>query len=52
MISSWLGKAAVRYALLYLRQRYRRPAGIAAAGLLLATAGAVAYWLRREVPEG
>jgi hypothetical protein len=52
MIYGWIGKAVVRYGFRYARRRYRRPAGLAAAGLLLATAGAVAYWLRREVPEG
>ena len=52
MIYSWIGKAVVRYGLRYARRRYRRQAGFAAAGLLLAVAGAAAYWLRREVPEG
>ncbi|HET9593770.1 MAG TPA: hypothetical protein VFP17_12740 [Solirubrobacterales bacterium] len=47
-----VGKAALKLAFRYLRRRYQRPAGIAAAGLLLASAGAVAYWLRRDVPEG
>jgi hypothetical protein len=52
MIYGWIGKTVVRYSLRYARQRYRRPAAIAAAGVLLAAAGAAAYWLRREVPEG
>lgn len=47
-----LGRAALKLAFRYLRRRYQRPVGIAAAGLLLATAGAVAYWLRRDLPEG
>jgi hypothetical protein len=52
MIYGWIGKTVVRYAARYARQRYARPAGFVGAGLLLAAAGAAAYWLRREVPEG
>lgn len=52
MIYGWIGKAALRIGLRYALRRYQRPAGIAAVGLLLAAAGAAAYWLRREVPEG
>jgi hypothetical protein len=52
MIYSWLGKAAVRYGFRYARRRYRPQAGIAAAGLFVAAAGAAAWWLRRDVPEG
>jgi hypothetical protein len=52
MIYSWVGKTVVRYGLRYARRRYRRQAGIAALGLLLAAAGGAAYWLRRDVPEG
>jgi hypothetical protein len=52
MIYSWIGKTVVRYGLRYARRRYRRPLGIAAAGALVAAAGAAAYWLSREVPEG
>jgi hypothetical protein len=52
MIYSWIGKTVARYAFRYARQRYRRPAAFAAAGLLAAGAGAAAYWLRRDVPEG
>lgn len=52
MIYTWIGKAAVRYALRYAGGRYRRQAGIAL-GLLVAGIGAaVAYFLKREVPEG
>jgi len=47
-----LGKAALKFAFHYLRRRYRREAGIAAAGLTVAAAVAVAWWLRRDVPEG
>jgi hypothetical protein len=47
-----LGKAAIKFAFAYLRRRYRRQAGIAAAGVAVAAAGAAAYWLRRDVPEG
>ena len=46
------GKAALKFAFRCLWRRYRREAGIAAAGLAVATAGAVAWWLRRDVPEG
>jgi hypothetical protein len=52
MIYGWIGKKVVRYGFRYARRRYRRQAGIAAAGALLAAAGATAYWLRRDVPEG
>jgi hypothetical protein len=50
-MSNRLGRLAVRYALIYLRRRYRRPIrigiGVAAIGL-----GIAAYWASREVPEG
>jgi hypothetical protein len=52
MIYGWVGKTALRYGLRYARRRYSRPAGIAAVGALVAVAGAAAYWLRRDVPEG
>lgn len=52
MIYGRIGKAVVRYGFRYARRRYARPAGIAAIGVLLATAGAAAYWLNRDVPEG
>jgi len=47
-----VGKTAMKFAFGYLRRRYRRQAAIAAGGLALAAAGAVAWWLRRDVPEG
>jgi len=47
-----VGKAALKFAFRYLRRRYRREAGIAAAGLAVVVAGATAWWLRRDVPEG
>jgi len=47
-----VGKAAMKFTFRYLRRRYQRQAGIAAAGVLLAAAAATAYWLRRDVPEG
>ena len=47
-----VGKAAIKVAFVYLRRRYRRQAGIAAAGLFVAAAGAAAWWLKRDVPEG
>lgn len=46
------GKAAVKFAFRYLRRRYQRQAAIAAAGVAVAAAGAAAYWLSRDVPEG
>jgi hypothetical protein len=52
MIYSWIGKTVVRYGFRYARRRYGRPAGFVGVALLLAAAGAAAYWLRREVPEG
>ncbi|HEX8050407.1 MAG TPA: hypothetical protein VF504_02980 [Solirubrobacterales bacterium] len=51
MIYSWIGKTVVRYGFRFVRRRYRRQAGIAL-GLLAALAGAAAYLLKREVPEG
>lgn len=53
MIYSAIGKAVVRYALLFLRQRYARAlrigAGLAVTGLAF---GIAAYLARRDVPEG
>ena len=51
MIYHAIGKAVVRYASLYLRQRYGRQmrvgAGLAAVGL-----GVALYYAARDVPEG
>jgi len=52
MIYSWIGKTAVRYGFRFVRRRYRRQAGIAAGLLAVAVAGAGAYLLKRDVPEG
>ena len=52
MIYNRVGKAAMKFAFRYLRRRYRRQAGIAAAGVFVAAAGAAAWWLRRDVLEG
>ncbi len=51
MIYNSLGRAAVRFAVLYLRRRYRREirigVGVAALGI-----GVAAYLASRNVPEG
>jgi hypothetical protein len=51
MTSDKLGKAAIRFAVRYVRRRYRRQirigAGIAIAGVAIA-----AYAATRNVPEG
>jgi hypothetical protein len=52
MIYSWIGKTVVRYGFRFARRRYRRQAGIAVGLLTAAVAGAIAYLLKREVPEG
>lgn len=51
MIYERLGKAAVRFAIVYLRRRYRRQIrlGFGLAAVLL---GAVLYLFGRNVPEG
>jgi hypothetical protein len=46
-----IGRLVVRYGLLYLRRRYRRPIRIGA-GLVAVAIGIAAYWASREVPEG
>jgi hypothetical protein len=48
---SWIGRAVVRYGFRYVWRHYRRQAGIALGSLVFA-AGAAAYLLTREVPEG
>jgi hypothetical protein len=51
MIYRAIGKAVVKYASFYLRQRYARPAriGIGAAAVVL---GVALYLASRHVPEG
>jgi hypothetical protein len=46
-----LGKAAIRFALRYLRHRYRREIRIGV-GLGLAAIGVAVYLASRDVPEG
>jgi hypothetical protein len=50
-MSNRIGRLAVRYAIIYLRRRYRRPIRIAI-GLAAVGLGIAAYWASREVPEG
>lgn len=52
MIYNRVGKAAMKFTFRYLRRRYQRQAAIAAIGVGVAAAGAAAYWLSRDVPEG
>ena len=46
-----LGKAAVSFAVLYLRRRYRRPIRIGM-GLAAGAVAVAAYLASRNVPEG
>jgi hypothetical protein len=46
-----VGKAALRFAVAYLRRRYRREIRIGA-GLAVAAIGVAAYLASRDVPEG
>lgn len=46
-----LGKAAFRFAVSYLRRRYRREIRIGA-GLAVAVVGIAVYLANRNVPEG
>jgi hypothetical protein len=50
-MSDTVGKAAVRFALKYLRQRYRREIRIGL-GVVTVAIGAAAYLASRNVPEG
>jgi len=50
-MSDRVGKAAVRFALSYLRQRYRREIRIGI-GVVAVSVGAAAYLAVRKVPEG
>jgi hypothetical protein len=47
-----LGKAAVKFALRYLRRRYRRQERIALGAFGLVIVAITAYLATREVPEG
>ena len=46
-----LGKAAVRFAVTYLRRRYRREIRIGI-GVGAVAIGIAVYWANRNVPEG
>jgi hypothetical protein len=46
-----IGKLVVRYGLLYVRRRYRRPIRIGL-GIASVVAGVAAYLASRNVPEG
>lgn len=46
-----IGKASIKFALRYVRRRYRRETRVAL-GLLVAVAAVAAYLASREVPEG
>jgi hypothetical protein len=46
-----LGKVALRFAIVYLRRRYRREIRIGA-GLAAAAIGIAVYLANRDVPEG
>ena len=46
-----LGKAAIRFAVKYVRRRYRRQIRIGA-GLAVVAVGIAAYAASRNVPEG
>lgn len=46
-----LGKAAIRFAIAYVRHRYRRPIRIGA-GVVAVAVGVAAYLASRNVPEG
>ncbi len=50
-MSNRIGRLAVRYAIIYLRRRYRRPIRVGV-GLAAVAVGIAAYWASREVPEG
>jgi hypothetical protein len=51
MSSDALGKAALRFAIKYVRRRYRRQIRIGA-GLAIAGVAIAAYLASRNVPEG
>jgi hypothetical protein len=51
MTSDKLGKAAIRFAIRYVRRRYRRQIRIGA-GVAVIAVGIAAYVATRNVPEG
>lgn len=51
MIYRAIGKAAVRFSVLFIRQRYGRQFQIGA-GLAAVAVGIAVYWANRDVPEG
>lgn len=51
MVYEKLGKAAVRFAVVYLRRRYRRQVRIGA-GLAALLMGVALYLASKNVPEG
>jgi hypothetical protein len=51
MIYRWIGKAVVKYGILFARRRYARPLRIGA-GLAAVAVGIAVYWANRNVPEG
>jgi hypothetical protein len=50
-MSDRLGKTAVRFALTYLRRRYKRPIRFGL-GFVAVAIGIAAYFASRNVPEG
>lgn len=52
MVYRAIGKAVVKYAFLFLRQRYARPMRIGTGLAAVAIGLAAAYWANRDVPEG
>lgn len=51
MTNDRLGRAAIRFALKYVRRRYRREIRIGA-GIAVVAVGIAAYLASRNVPEG
>ncbi|HSS41234.1 MAG TPA: hypothetical protein VLK37_01645 [Solirubrobacterales bacterium] len=47
-----VGKASVKFAFRYLRRRYRRETRIAFGVFGVATVAALAFFARRDAPEG
>jgi len=51
MIYRAIGKAVVKYSILFMRRRYKRQLGVGA-GLAAVAVGIAVYWANRNVPEG